>query len=68
MTKFRSDFLQTVVDRGFLHQCTDEGGLDALAARQQIVAYIGFDATADSLHVGSLVSVSYTHLTLPTKA
>lgn len=57
MTKFRSDFLQTVVERGFLHQCTDEEGLDALAARQQIVAYIGFDATADSLHVGSLVSI-----------
>jgi len=57
MTKLRSDFLQTVVERGFLYQCTDEEGLDALAARQPIVAYIGFDATADSLHVGSLVSI-----------
>lgn len=53
----KSKFLHEIVARGFLHQCTDLDGLDALAAGGRIVAYIGFDATADSLHVGSLVSI-----------
>jgi tyrosyl-tRNA synthetase len=53
----RSEFLQQVVSRGYLHQCTDIEALDALAASKPITAYIGFDATADSLHVGSLVSI-----------
>ncbi len=53
----RSQFLREAVDRGFLHQCTDLEALDAEAAKGPIVAYIGFDATADSLHVGSLVSI-----------
>jgi tyrosyl-tRNA synthetase len=53
----RSDFVRTVVERGYLHQCTDLDGLDALAAERRIVAYIGFDCTAPSLHVGSLVSI-----------
>ncbi len=57
MTELKSDFLRTVVERGFLHQCTDLQGLDALATRESVVAYIGFDATADSLHVGHLVSI-----------
>ena len=57
MKTMRSEFLQTVKERGFLHQCTDEGALDALAAEQTITAYIGFDCTADSLHVGSLVPI-----------
>ncbi len=57
MKKLRSDFLQTVKERGFLHQCTDEEALDGLAAGQTITAYIGFDCTADSLHVGSLVPI-----------
>ena len=43
--------------RGYLHQCTDLEGLDALAVAQPIVGYIGFDCTADSLHVGSLVPI-----------
>lgn len=53
----RSEFLREVLARGFLHQCTDLDGLDALAARKVIPAYIGFDCTADSLHVGSLVPI-----------
>ena len=53
----RSELLRTLVERGFLHQCTDLGALDAAAASGRITGYIGFDATADSLHVGSLVQI-----------
>jgi tyrosyl-tRNA synthetase len=53
----RSDFVRQLVERGFLHQATDLEGLDALAANQRITAYIGFDCTADSLHVGNLVGI-----------
>jgi tyrosyl-tRNA synthetase len=53
----RSEFVRTVVERGYLHQCTDLDGLDALATSSPITAYIGFDCTAPSLHVGSLVSI-----------
>jgi tyrosyl-tRNA synthetase len=53
----RSEFVRTVVERGYLHQCTDLEGLDALAAEATITAYIGFDCTAPSLHVGSLVPI-----------
>ena len=55
--QLKSDFLREIVARGFMHQCTDLTELDALAARKSITAYIGFDATADSLHVGSLVQI-----------
>jgi tyrosyl-tRNA synthetase len=57
MKTMRSDFLQTITARGFLHQCTDEDALDRLALEETITAYIGFDCTADSLHVGSLVPI-----------
>jgi tyrosyl-tRNA synthetase len=57
MTGFRSDFLRTLEARGFIHQATDAEGLDALAAKGQVTGYIGFDATATSLHVGSLVQI-----------
>ena len=53
----RSEFLRTLVERGFLHQCTDLEALDAAAAAGRIAGYIGFDATADSLHVGSLIQI-----------
>ncbi|MGK0170638.1 MAG: tyrosyl-tRNA synthetase [Gammaproteobacteria bacterium] len=53
----RSAFLQRIVNRGFLHQCTDLEQVDNAATGNQLVAYIGFDATADSLHVGSLVQI-----------
>lgn len=57
MTKVKSDFLQTLYARGYIHQITDEAALDAAACKGPITAYIGFDATADSLHVGNLVSI-----------
>ena len=57
MTSRNSEFIQGVEERGFLHQCTDLDGLDALAAASPITAYIGFDCTAPSLHAGSLVSI-----------
>ena len=53
----RSEFLHTLAARGYVHQCTDLAGLDAAAASGTITGYIGFDATADSLHVGSLVQI-----------
>ncbi len=57
MTTFRSDLIQTLTARGFMHQCTDLEGLDAKAAKETVTGYIGFDATADSLHVGSLLPI-----------
>jgi len=57
MTAFKSEFVRTLVERGFMHQCTDLDALDELAARQRITAYIGYDCTAPSLHVGSLVQI-----------
>jgi tyrosyl-tRNA synthetase len=57
MTDRRSDFLRIIEERGFLHQHTDAEALDALSAKRPICAYIGFDCTADSLHVGSLVQI-----------
>ncbi len=57
MRQFRSDFLRVVSARGFIHQITDPEGLDALAARKRVVAYIGFDCTGPSLHVGHLTSI-----------
>ena len=53
----RSDLLRTLVERGYVHQCTDLEALDAAAVAGRITGYIGFDATADSLHVGSLVQI-----------
>ena len=52
-----SDFMRVLSERGYIHQCTDSDGLDALAAQGRVSAYIGFDCTADSLHVGSLVQI-----------
>ncbi len=57
----RSDFLAALTERGFIHQCTDTEGLEALCAKGPIRAYIGFDCTADSLHVGSLVQIMMLH-------
>lgn len=57
MTGFKSDFLQTLEARGFIHQCSDPDGLDKLFATESVSAYIGFDCTATSLHVGSLVQI-----------
>jgi tyrosyl-tRNA synthetase len=57
MTEFRSSLLRLLDERGYIHQQTDAEGLDALAAREIVTGYIGFDATAPSLHVGSLVQI-----------
>jgi tyrosyl-tRNA synthetase len=57
MTEYQSDLLRTLAARGYVHQMTDAAALDALAARQVVPGYIGFDPTAPSLHVGSLVQI-----------
>ncbi len=54
---FRSEFLRTLEERGYIHQCSDLERLDAKAAEGPITAYIGFDATASSLHAGSLLPI-----------
>lgn len=61
MTTYKSDFLNTLSTRGYIHQCSDAAGLDALAAKGDVTAYIGFDCTAKSLHVGSLVQIMLLH-------
>jgi tyrosyl-tRNA synthetase len=58
MAKFKSDFLNVLDQRGFIHQISDPEGLDALAAREQITGYIGYDATATSIHIGNLITVT----------
>jgi tyrosyl-tRNA synthetase len=55
--KPKSDFLATVMARGYVHQCSDFAGLDEKAAKGELIAYIGFDCTASSLHVGSLLPI-----------
>ncbi|WP_366553597.1 tyrosine--tRNA ligase [Aquibaculum sediminis] len=57
MTSPASDFLRTMAARGYIHQCTDMEALDALALKQPVAAYVGYDCTADSLHVGHLLSI-----------
>jgi tyrosyl-tRNA synthetase len=57
MTEYRSSLLKLLDERGYIHQLTDAAGLDALAQREIVTGYIGFDATAPSLHVGSLVQI-----------
>ena len=57
MTKFKSDFLRILSERGFIHQMSDETGLDDLLAKESVTAYIGYDPTASSLHVGSLIQI-----------
>ena len=57
MANYKSELMKTLTERGFLYQCTDEDALDALAAKESVTGYIGFDCTAPSLHVGSLVQI-----------
>jgi tyrosyl-tRNA synthetase len=57
MTTLKSDFLKIMTERGFVHQCSDVEGLDKLAADGRAIAYVGYDCTAPSLHVGSLLSI-----------
>ena len=57
MSTPRSPFLAAAIERGFVHQCTDLDALDQRLREARVVAYVGYDCTADSLHVGHLVSI-----------
>jgi tyrosyl-tRNA synthetase len=61
MTQHKSDFLNILAERGFIHQCSDFQGLDSLAAKGEIVSYVGYDCTAPSLHIGHLLSIMMLH-------
>ena len=61
MSAYKSDFLNVLATRGFIHQISDAAGLDALAAKLEAVAYVGYDCTAASLHVGHLLSIMMLH-------
>ena len=58
---YKSDFLNTLDERGFIHQCSDFAGLDALAAKGEAIGYIGFDCTAPSFHVGNMIVLMMLH-------
>jgi tyrosyl-tRNA synthetase len=61
MTAFKSDFLNVLQQRGFIHQASDFDGLDALAAKGQAIAYVGYDCTAPSLHIGNYLTMMMLH-------
>ncbi|WP_333794232.1 tyrosine--tRNA ligase [Hyphomicrobium sp.] len=61
MANFQSEFLNILTERGFVHQCSDAEGLDALARDGKLVAYVGYDCTAPSLHIGHLLSIMMLH-------
>lgn len=61
MSEFKSDFLHTLSERGFIHQTSDNGGLDQLFLTETVTAYIGFDPTAASLHAGGLIQIMMLH-------
>src|SRR6185437_11667081 len=57
MTPYSSSLMRLLDERGYIHQVTDAAAFDTLAAKEIVSAYVGFDATAPSLHVGNLVSI-----------
>lgn len=61
MTGFRSEFLNILQERGFIHQCSDFEGLDVLAAKGEATAYVGYDCTAPSLHIGNYLTMMLLH-------
>jgi tyrosyl-tRNA synthetase len=61
MSAYKSDFLRVLAERGFIHQVSEPEALDALAASARVTGYIGFDCTAPSLHVGSLLPIMMLH-------
>jgi tyrosyl-tRNA synthetase len=61
MSAYKSEFLRVLASRGFIHQVSEPEALDALAAAGRVTAYIGFDCTAPSLHVGSMVQIMMLH-------
>ena len=58
MSAFKSDFLHTLSERGFIHQISDEQGSTRCPPRQTVTGYVGYDATATSLHIGNLISAT----------
>ncbi|HEX6001384.1 MAG TPA: tyrosine--tRNA ligase, partial [Hyphomicrobiaceae bacterium] len=61
MATYKSEFLNVLNERGFIHQCSDFPGLDTLAAKGEVVAYVGYDCTAPSLHIGNLYTMMMLH-------
>ncbi|CFX00767.1 Tyrosine--tRNA ligase [Candidatus Filomicrobium marinum] len=61
MSQPKSEFLKILTERGFIHQCSDNEALDDLASRNEVIAYVGYDCTAPSLHVGHLISIMMLH-------
>jgi tyrosyl-tRNA synthetase len=61
MSTYKSDFLNVLASRGFIHQVSEPDALDALARSSSVTAYIGFDCTAASLHIGSLLQIMMLH-------
>src|SRR6476659_4601151 len=61
MARYKSDFINTLDERGFIHQCSDFAGLDALAVKGEAIGYIGFDCTAPSFHVGNMIVLMMLH-------
>ncbi len=61
MAKHKSDFLNVLDERGFIHQCSDFAGLDALAAEGKAIAYVGYDCTAPSMHIGNFITIMMLH-------
>jgi tyrosyl-tRNA synthetase len=61
MSDFKSDFLRVLSERGYIHQISDAAGLDQAAQDKRIIAYVGYDCTAPSLHIGHLLSIMMLH-------
>lgn len=61
MSAYKSDFMNIMQERGFIHQCSDEKGLDDLAAKNEVIAYVGYDCTAPSLHIGNYLTMMMLH-------
>jgi tyrosyl-tRNA synthetase len=61
MSGYKSDFLATLSERGFIHQCSDFEGLDALASKGKAIGYVGYDCTAPSLHIGNFLTMMMLH-------
>ena len=61
MSQYKSDLLNILSQRGYIHQMSDADGIDALAAKRALIGYVGYDCTAASLHVGNLLSIMMLH-------
>src|SRR6266566_6449960 len=61
MSDYKSDFLRILSERGYIYQISDAAGLDQAAAARNVVAYVGYDCTASSLHIGHLISIMMLH-------